>query len=70
MTPQVLTALCMLLKKLGLLSNTWGLVVEEQIFMFLTIISQSENNHAAQDEFQHSGETMSRHFKGTMSPTR
>ena len=62
MTPQVFTALCMLLKERRLLSDTRGLAVEEQLFMFLTIISQSENSRAAQDDFQHSGETVSRHF--------
>ena len=50
-TLQVFTVLCMLLKKWSLLANSWGLVVEEQFFMFLTIISQSENSRATQYEF-------------------
>ena len=62
MTLHVFTALCMLLKQRGLLADSQGLVVEEQLFMFLTIISQSENSRATQDDFQHSGEIISRHF--------
>ena len=66
MTQQVFTVLCMLLKQRGLLTDSRGLAVEEQLFMFLTIISQSENSRAAQNEFEHSGKTVFRHFTAVL----
>ena len=54
MRPQVFTALCICLKERGLLVDSRGMVVGEQLFIFLTIVSQSENSLAAQDDFQHS----------------
>ena len=55
MTPHVFIALCMLLKQRDLLADSRGLAVEEQLFMFLTIISQSKNSRATQDDFNTQG---------------
>jgi hypothetical protein len=37
--------------------------VEQQVHIFLFIISQGASNRAAQERFQHSGETISRYFQ-------
>jgi hypothetical protein len=36
------------------------LPVEEQVAIFLYVVGQAASNHATQDCFQHSGETISR----------
>ncbi|XP_024019242.1 uncharacterized protein LOC112090956 [Morus notabilis] len=40
--------------------------VPEQVFVFLTIVAQSQTNREAQDVWQHSGETISRRFSDVL----
>lgn len=40
--------------------------VEEQLAIFLFTLGHSERNRVMQDRFQHSGETISRHFNRTL----
>ena len=44
MTPRVFTTLCMCLKERDLVVDSRGLRVEEQLFIFLMIVSQSQNS--------------------------
>lgn len=66
MTPYVFLALCTCLKERNLVNDTRGLSVEEQLFIFLSIVAQSQNNRAVQDDFQHSAETITRHFTNVL----
>ncbi|XP_011624546.1 putative nuclease HARBI1 [Amborella trichopoda] len=51
----------MLLSK-GLLRNTSKLTIEERLAIFLITIGHNQRNRIVQGRFQHSGETISRHF--------
>ena len=52
MTPNVFRELCTCLKEHNLVENMRGLAVEEQVLIFLSIMAQSRNNCAVQDDFQ------------------
>jgi predicted chitinase len=45
-----------------LLADTRRVSVEEQIAMFLAVVTRNESNRAIQERFQHSGETVHRYF--------
>ncbi|XP_024019014.1 uncharacterized protein LOC112090909 [Morus notabilis] len=62
MGPRDFMILCEMLTDKGLLRPSYNMSVPEQLFVFLTIISQSQSNREAQDAWQHSGETISRRF--------
>jgi transcriptional antiterminator len=40
--------------------------VEEQLGIFLYAVSKNASNRTLQDQFQHSGETISRHFRAVL----
>lgn len=50
----------------GLLMPTKSCSVEQQILIFLHITGQNASNRNAQERFQHSGETISRHFTSVL----
>ncbi|GAV60401.1 LOW QUALITY PROTEIN: DDE_4 domain-containing protein, partial [Cephalotus follicularis] len=54
------------LKREGGLENTNNLVVEEQVAMFLIIIGKTWDQRAICDRFQHTLETVNRHFRRVM----
>lgn len=62
MGPRAFMILCEILTERGLLQPSNNMNVPEQLFVFLTIISQSQTNRESQDVWQHSGETISRRF--------
>ncbi|KAI3458942.1 hypothetical protein Pfo_015605 [Paulownia fortunei] len=50
------------LQQINLLNDSRELSVEEQLAIFLMTIGHDERNRMLQERFQHSGETISRHF--------
>ena len=50
------------LREKVLLQDTRGVAVEEQVAIFIYAISKNASNRHLQWRFQHSGETISRHF--------
>ncbi|TVU26207.1 hypothetical protein EJB05_28744, partial [Eragrostis curvula] len=50
------------LREGNLLQNTRGVAVEEQVAIFMYAIKKNASNRDLQWRFQHSGETISRHF--------
>ena len=50
------------LREKVLLQDTRGVAVEEQVAIFIYAISKNASNRGLQWRFQHSGETISRHF--------
>ena len=51
-----------ILESKGLLQSSNYSTVDEQLFLFLTIVGQSQTNREAYDVWQHFGETVSRWF--------
>ncbi|KAK6915068.1 hypothetical protein RJ641_020185 [Dillenia turbinata] len=54
------------LRERGLLRDTAGVMIEEQLAIFLNIVGHNERNRVIQERFQHSGETISRHFNNVL----
>ncbi|XP_024020797.1 uncharacterized protein LOC112091409 [Morus notabilis] len=52
-----------LLELQGYLRPTRNMNVDEQLFIFLYIVCQNSNNRESQDQWQHSGATISKYFK-------
>lgn len=50
----------------GMLRDTAGVMIEEQLAIFLNIVGHNERNRVIQERFQHSGETISRHFNNVL----
>ena len=50
----------------SLLRSTRGISIKEQL-MILCIVDHNSSNREAQDEFQHNGETVSRHFHSVLN---
>ncbi|XP_071915638.1 uncharacterized protein [Coffea arabica] len=50
----------------GMLRDTAGVMIEEQFAIFLNIVGHNERNRVIQERFQHSGETISRHFNNVL----
>ncbi|XXG56809.1 hypothetical protein AAC387_Pa03g4129 [Persea americana] len=63
----VFRKLCDIVREEGLLQNTAGVNVDEQLMMFLFTIGQNVSNRQVQKRFQHSGETVSRHFNNVLN---
>ncbi|KAF5181631.1 CAI-1 autoinducer sensor kinase/phosphatase cqsS isoform, partial [Thalictrum thalictroides] len=63
MRSNVLFDLCDALRERKLLHNTRYVSVEEQVSIFLYIVGKNDSNRTVADRFQHSGETISRHFR-------
>ncbi|KAL6502688.1 hypothetical protein OROHE_024341 [Orobanche hederae] len=54
------------LRQKGMLRDTAGVMIEEQLAIFLNIVGHNERNRVIQERFQHSGETISRHFNNVL----
>ncbi|KAL6532314.1 hypothetical protein OROGR_014284 [Orobanche gracilis] len=63
MTSSQFIKLCDLLKERNKLKDTRFLIVQEQVAIFLLIICQTVRTRLAGDRFQHSVDTIHRHFK-------
>lgn len=66
MDKHVFHKLCDILRQRGMLRDTAGVMIEEQLGIFLNIIGHNERNRVIQERFQHSGETISRHFNNVL----
>jgi hypothetical protein len=62
MEVSVFHALVTKLREKQLLVDTRAVSVEEQVGIFLYALAKNASNETLQDVFQHSGETISRHF--------
>jgi hypothetical protein len=58
MEPKIFRATSDFLRREGLLRDTRGVKVEEQLGMFVYMISHNASNQMLQKAFQHSGETI------------
>lgn len=54
------------LRHRGMLRDTAGVMIEEQLAIFLNVVGHNERNRVIQERFQHSGETISRHFNNVL----
>jgi predicted DNA-binding protein YlxM (UPF0122 family) len=63
MEPQILQKFSDLLRSKNLLRNTRGVSVEEQIGMFIYMLSRNASFQKMSDRFEHSRETIHRHIK-------
>ena len=59
--------LCEMLKNIGGLKPTRNMAIDEQVAMFLHIISHHLKNRVIRQNFQWSGETISRHFHNVLN---
>ncbi|XP_047311257.1 uncharacterized protein LOC124914701 [Impatiens glandulifera] len=59
-----------ILRQKAMLRDTHGVLIEEQLAMFLIIIGHREKNRVIQERFQHSGETISRHFNNVLKAVK
>ncbi|KAI8031058.1 putative nuclease HARBI1 [Camellia lanceoleosa] len=66
MDKHVFHKLCDTLRQKGMLRDTAGVMIEEQMAIFLNIVGHNERNRVIQERFQHSGETISRHFNNVL----
>ncbi|XVF16905.1 hypothetical protein REPUB_Repub10bG0071300 [Reevesia pubescens] len=66
MDKHVFHKLCSTLRHRGMLRDTAGVMIEEQLAIFLNIVGHNERNRVIQERFQHSGETISRHFNNVL----
>lgn len=66
MDKHVFHKLCNILRERGLLRDTAGVMIEEQLAIFLNIVGHNERNRVIQERYQHSGETISRHFNNVL----
>jgi len=62
MSSDAFLRLSFILEGRGLLQPTVHLNVDEQLFIFLTILCQNQTNREAQDTWQRSGSTVSEYF--------
>jgi hypothetical protein len=63
MPKETFTALCYWARSKGLLADANGCVsVEEQIAMFLAVVTKNESSWAIQERFEHSEETVHGYF--------
>ena len=63
MEQHVFRRLCMYFREKMLLKDSKYVTVEEQLAMFMMVIAHAHTNRVIQDRFQHSGETIHRHFR-------
>lgn len=66
MDKHVFHKLCDILRQRGMLRDTAGVLIEEQLAIFLNIVGHNERNRVIQERYQHSGETISRHFNNVL----
>ncbi|WVZ94771.1 hypothetical protein U9M48_040630 [Paspalum notatum var. saurae] len=67
MEPEIFKATCNYLRRERLLRDTRGVTIEEQLGMFLFMISHNASNEILKKTFQHSGETIHRHIKAVFN---
>lgn len=67
MEREIFEALVQKLREENLLADSRYLSVEEQLGIFLYAVSKNASNRTLQDQFQHSGETISRHFGAVLN---
>ncbi|XP_043698620.1 putative nuclease HARBI1 [Telopea speciosissima] len=70
MSREHFTGLVSALKERGLLANTKNITVEEQLSMAILMMAHNVRNDVIQELFQHSGETVSRHFHNVLAALR
>ena len=63
MDPFIFETLANILRQKNLLSNTRSVTSEEQLTIFVYILSKNISNRALQERFRHSGEMIHRHFQ-------
>ncbi|XP_026432316.1 uncharacterized protein LOC113329688 [Papaver somniferum] len=66
MEKHVFLRLCDMLKEKELLRHNNGVRVEEKVAIFMLVVGHNERNRILQERFQHSGETISRHFNAVL----
>jgi hypothetical protein len=66
MEREIFQALAQRLRENNILTYSRYVSVEEQLGIFLYAISKNASNTTLQDIFQHSGETISRHFRSVL----
>ncbi|XP_026399632.1 putative nuclease HARBI1 [Papaver somniferum] len=66
MEKHVFLLLCELLQEKQLLRHSKGVRVEEKVAIFMLVVGHNERNRVLQERFQHSGETISRHFNAVL----
>ncbi|KAK4840180.1 hypothetical protein QYF36_001770 [Acer negundo] len=66
MDKHIFHKLCDILRQRGMLRDTSGVMIEEQLAIFLNIVGHNERNRVIQERFQHSGETISRYFNNVL----
>ncbi|XP_042507398.1 uncharacterized protein LOC122083597 [Macadamia integrifolia] len=66
MDKHVFYKFCDILRQKELLRDSAGVRIDEQLAIFLNIIGHNERNRVIQERFQHSGETISRHFNNVL----
>lgn len=62
MKPNVFRFLCSELQNKGGLSASRHVAIDEKVGMFLWTVARAASNRDVQERFQHSGDTVSRHF--------
>ena len=67
MEREIFQALVQRLCENNLLVDSRYVYVEEQLGILLYAISKNAGNRTLQDQFQHSGETISRHFRSMLN---
>ncbi|KAG5516703.1 hypothetical protein RHGRI_037443 [Rhododendron griersonianum] len=70
MDKHVFHKLCGTLRQKGMLRDTPGVMIEEQLGIFLNIVGHNERNRVIQERFEHSGETISRHFNNVLKAVK
>ncbi|XP_050366468.1 uncharacterized protein LOC126784929 isoform X2 [Argentina anserina] len=70
MDKNVFHKLCDILRQRSLLRDTAGVMIEEQLGIFLNIVGHNERNRVIQERFHHSGETISRHFNNVLKAVK
>ncbi|TXG60196.1 hypothetical protein EZV62_014769 [Acer yangbiense] len=66
MDKHIFHKLCDILRQRSMLRDTSGVMIEEQLAIFLNIVGHNERNRVIQERFQHSGETISRYFNNVL----
>lgn len=67
MEPQIFKAVSNYLRQQGLLRDTRGVDVEQQLGMFMFMISHNASTERLKKAFQHSGETVHRHIQAVFN---
>ncbi|KAL5730890.1 hypothetical protein ACHQM5_003674 [Ranunculus cassubicifolius] len=66
MEKHVFWRFCYILETRGLLNHSSGVRIEEQLAIFMSVVGHNQRNRLLQERFQHSDETISRHFNNVL----